>query len=323
MELNLLETTNLIKQKIDEFNSFVLFVHENPDCDAIGSAYAFKKFVELNWKNKDVRIAGITNKELQSFPEFFRQDYLNVNAEFCKNSLGIIFDTANKERVLSHLNFDCKQTIRIDHHIKIQDFCDFEYVDDTKSSTCEMVGLIFKNLNLQINQTILQSLYFGLLTDTNRFLYDHTTEITFELMSWMMSFNFDRELVHNQLYLRNSQDVELDSKLFKKIKFKNGYATLFLNKFDNWWFKQSNFSGRVYLMANFKDIEVWTLVYYDTDAKKWKGSIRSRQYPVNLVANKFNGGGHKLASGFSLTNFKQTKDLEKEIIKLLSSKNYE
>ena len=323
MELNIEKTISLLQQKLNEYTQFVLFVHELPDCDAIGSAFAFKKWIELNFSNKDVRIAGITKKEIDSFPNFFNIAYLPVDVGFCKNSFGIIFDTANQERVLSHLNIECKETLRIDHHIKTQDFADFEYIDDTKSSTCEMVGLIFKDWNLKMDSTILQSLYFGLLTDTNRFLYDHTTSQTYSLMAWMSNFGFDKELVHNQLYLRNEKDAILDNKLFKKVKFKNGYATLFLSKLDNKLFKQKSFSGKVYLMANFKDVKVWTLVYYDENLKKWKGSIRSREYPVNLVANKFNGGGHRLASGFSLKKWSQRKDLEKEIQKLLTLENYE
>lgn len=276
-----------------------------------------QKFIELNFPDKEARIAGLTATEIKSLPAFFASAQAQVDPEFCEHALGIVFDVANQERVLSHLNTSCKETIRIDHHIKVQEFCDYEYVDDTKSSTCEMMGLFYRASGLTVNATILESLYFGLLTDTNRFLYDHTTAQTYDLMSWMSYLKFDRELVHNQLYLRDLADAKLDNKLFKKIKFKEGYATLFLTKWDNYWLKQKSFSSKVYLMAGFKDIEIWVLVYYDQNLKTWKGSIRSREYPVNLIAKSFNGGGHKLASGFKLTDFKQTKELEAKILEML------
>lgn len=317
MVLNLETATQTIVKKLNQYSKIVLFVHEAPDCDAIGSAFSMQNFINLNFKDKDVRIAGLTDTEINSLPEFFKDAKATVDADFCHNALGIVFDVANQERVLSHLNHACSETIRIDHHIKVQEFCDYEYVDDSKSSTCEMMGLFYRLSGLAVNEIILESLYFGLLTDTNRFLYDHTTTSTYDLMTWMSQNKFDKELVHNQLYLKDIREAKLDNKLFKKIKFKDGYATLFLRKWDNYWLKQKTFSSKVYLMAGFKDVQIWTLVYYDENLKTWKGSIRSREYPVNQIAQCFNGGGHRLASGFKLKEFSETKEVEAKIVEML------
>ena len=45
------------------------------------------------------------------------------------------------------------------------------------------------------------------------------------------------------------------------------------------------------------DYVVWTFVVEDKRNDQIKVSIRSRGPVINAIANKYNGGGHKLASG--------------------------
>lgn len=316
-----LKKINKLLTQIENNDKITLFVHENPDCDTIGSAFAFKLFIEENFKNKDVRIAGLSSIDKSFLFPFFDINFYEVDKKFAQESIGIVFDVSTQARILTQLNIFCKWTFLIDHHQFPEKIANIQIVDSNCSSTCELVGLIFLKISkkYKINNLISNSLYFGILTDTNRFLYPMVNENTFLLMQYLYKNNLDRELVHNQLYLKDLNDVELDHNLFSLINFDllKGYATLFIDKKYNEKFNKKSFNGKIYLMANIKDIEIWTMVYYDEYLQKWKGSIRSRKYDVSKIANKFNGGGHKLASGFSLKDFKEVKLLEEEIINFL------
>ncbi len=320
MVIELKKINNLIN-KIKSTNKICLFVHENPDCDAIGSAFAFKTFIEDNFESKDVRIAGLNEVDKNFILPFFNINYLPVDKDFAKESIGIIFDTSNQSRILTQLNIFCNWTFLIDHHPSDYKISNQSIIDINSSSTCELVGLMLMKLSKKYNisSTVANSLYFGILTDTNRFLYPLVAKSTFNLMSFLCDKGLNRELVHNQLYLRDFSDVELDHKLFELIQYNNeyGYATLFIDKKYNKKYNKKSFNGKVYLMANIKEIKISTLVYYDENLNKWKGSIRSREYDVSQIANLFNGGGHKLASGFILNDFKQTKQLEAKIKEFL------
>ena len=57
-----------------------------------------------------------------------------------------------------------------------------------------------------------------------------------------------------------------------------------------------------------KELICWMFVVYDERNGIYKANIRSRGPIVNEIANKYNGGGHKYASGCRTTNY---KDLEK------------
>lgn len=322
MELDLKKINSLLN-KIESSNKICLFVHENPDCDTIGSAFAFKLFIENNFSNKDVRIAGLSNIDKDYLMPFFDREYLPVDRDFAQESIGIIFDTSTQSRILSQLNIFCNWTCLIDHHLSTEEITNLSIVDSSSSSTCEIVASIFLNLSkkYKIDTEIANALYFGILTDTNRFLYPSVSANTFKIMEWLCNNGVSREEVHNQLYLIDIEEVELNHKLFSMVNFniENHYATLFIDQKYNKKFNQKSFNGKVNLMANIKNIDIWTLVYYDENLQKWKGSIRSREYNVNEIAAKFGGGGHRLASGFTLKDFKETKILEMEIKEFLEN----
>ena len=55
------------------------------------------------------------------------------------------------------------------------------------------------------------------------------------------------------------------------------------------------------------------LISYDKKTKYWKGSLRSNDNPINIIAGKFGGGGHKLASGFKIKNKRDYKKVLEEL----------
>jgi phosphoesterase RecJ-like protein len=76
-------------------------------------------------------------------------------------------------------------------------------------------------------------------------------------------------------------------------------------------------SSYIYTMSNIEGINIWMSLYFDEEKNRWKGSIRSIKEDISVIAAKFDGGGHKLASGFSLNDNKEFKLVIKEVISLL------
>jgi phosphoesterase RecJ-like protein len=73
----------------------------------------------------------------------------------------------------------------------------------------------------------------------------------------------------------------------------------------------------VHVLNNIRGLEIWMTVYYDDTIKSWRGSLRSRSLPINQIAEKYNGGGHKLAAGFTLKNLTQAKKMRQDVIDYL------
>jgi nanoRNase/pAp phosphatase (c-di-AMP/oligoRNAs hydrolase) len=45
--------------------------------------------------------------------------------------------------------------------------------------------------------------------------------------------------------------------------------------------------------------------------------LRSKSFPINQIAEKYRGGGHKLAAGFTLRNFGEFKKLRIDVVNYL------
>lgn len=323
--MNLKKFTNLLLNSIKNTKKIILYVHVTPDCDAIGSAFAMKNFIELNYKNKDVRIAGVSKLNTSYLPPFFQNKYQEINEEFANDAMSIVFDTANYERIYDKQFFIKKNSFRIDHHLFIKQICEYELIDENASSTCELVSLIFKYSNLKIDNVIANSLYFGILTDTIRFLTSNTNSNTYLVMSWLESKKMlNKKLVHDQLYLKTLKDVKFDKKISRYIKYKNHYALMIFNRRKIKKINPNELKNKMYLLSGLNEIYIYGIIYYDPTTNVYKGSLRSRDYDVNLIAKKFNGGGHKYASGLKLKTKKDIKLLETEIEKnLLLKDKYE
>lgn len=113
---------NLIK----EFENITLFVHERPDFDALGSAYAFKEFLKEYFPDKKVYVAGTYQLDPSFGADVFPFEKEDVNEAFLKSSLGIIFDTANASRVLTGLHKNTRELVRFDHHPKTEQIGNIE-----------------------------------------------------------------------------------------------------------------------------------------------------------------------------------------------------
>jgi phosphoesterase RecJ-like protein len=88
-----------IINKITEYAKISLFFHEVPDFDALGACYALKRYVRDLFPEKEVAIIGLDVLDESFSKGFFSFDKQHVPNDFLTDSLGIILDTANEQRV--------------------------------------------------------------------------------------------------------------------------------------------------------------------------------------------------------------------------------
>lgn len=305
-----------IIDKITSYKKISIFYHEIPDFDTLGSSFAMRRFIKNKFPEKEVEIIGFDVLDPAFEKDFFQFDNTHIPNEHITDSLGIILDVANETRIWTGRHKYCKELVRIDHHPRLESFANLEMIDENASSTCELVALLFYEWDPNCVDLITAGyLYAGLITDTARFLYPSTRKETLEIASKLVGLKFNRDKLYRSLYLKSLKQSKFESfivsllKTNKKLKF--GYAVIPKNSYKKYdiGLKMS----MVHVFNNIKELEVWATFYYDDTVNKWRGSIRSRNLPINTVAEKFHGGGHKLAAGFTLTSFRQHKALIKEL----------
>ncbi len=315
---------DLIKQKIidkiTEYDNISLFFHEIPDLDCLGSCFALKWYIKSKFPNKKVKIIGLDILNASFGMSFFVFDKRHVPNEFLASSLGIVLDTANESRVWSGRHTICKELARIDHHPKIDSICNYEWVDDFYSSTCQMVAELMIDWDERyLIAPVAKYLYAGILTDTGRFLYPSSSPSTYAITSKLVDTGFDRSEIHNAIYTKDVKETLFSSYVIRKAKFNHrlglAYVKIPKNAFDKYGIDLR--MSMIHVLNNIRGLNIWISIYYDKTAKQWKGSIRSKKIPVNKIVEKYNGGGHKLAAGFRINSIEQYKQLIREVEKIL------
>ena len=176
--------------------------------------------------------------------------------------------------------------------------------------------LILKT-KLKCNDNIAKLLYYGLVSDSNRFLFDSSTSKTFNLVSiYLNNYNIKLSNIYTDLYLRPLKEVRLQGYISLNMKVTdNGVAYIILTNDIITKFKADSASaGNMINNFNFIDeILVWIIVTEDLKNNNIRVNIRSRGPEINKIAEKYNGGGHTLASGARLSSIKEAENLISDI----------
>lgn len=307
-----------IYKKIEEFDTIVIARHIGVDPDALASQLALRDSIKLTFPNKKVMAIGTGSAKFFHIGRLDRLEKVN-------NALLIIVDTPDKRRVDSVDFSQFAYTIKIDHHPFVEEFCNIEYIEDTASSACEIIMNLILNTDLQCDSSIASTLYLGLASDSNRFLFDSCTSNTFGLVSIFLDrYNFELSEVYKKLYMRPMNEVRLEGYIALNMNVtKNGLGYIQITDEVIKQFEVDSASaGNMVNNFNFiNEMLVWATLTEDIKNDQIRVSIRSRGPEINQLAEKFNGGGHKFASGAKLKNFDEAMLLMKELDNLLEEYN--
>lgn len=296
-----------IYNAIKKYDNIVIARHVGPDPDALGSSIGLKEIIKNTFPNKNVYVVGC------SASKFKYLGGLDKVPEDTSNMLLIVTDTPDKGRIDSIDSNEFKYSIKIDHHPFIEEFCDIEWIDESASSASQMVMELAFNTKLKFTKGAAEKLFIGLVADTDRFLFSYTTSKTFELISKVLKeTDIDFTDLYKKLYMRPLKEIRFHGYLQNNLEItKNGFAYI---KIDEDTLEEYNVdsatAGNMVNDFNYiENVEAWAVFSYDKVNNNIRGSIRSRGPIINETASKYNGGGHKFASGVRLKNFEETDKL--------------
>ncbi|AIO18237.1 putative bifunctional oligoribonuclease and PAP phosphatase NrnA [Candidatus Izimaplasma bacterium HR1] len=294
--------------KIEDYNKIIIFPHARPDGDCIGSSFGLKNIIETTWPNKIVKVAG----ETSVFTSFLGTPEQLDDDNF-KGALGIALDTANKDRLAEQRYKDCDMLIKIDHHILVEEYGDIDYVDTTRPAAALIILDLFMEFQdkLKMTEDGAKALYFGILTDTGRFKYDGVNGDTFRNVAVL----FDNGLVTKPIYqyLDTKEENMLRFKGFLLQNYKktpNGvvYFKILPEYLEEFEVTLENASSLVNEMGVIEDYPIW-LLFAEYEEGIVRCRMRSKGPAINELANKYDGGGHRLACGANLGTWDRTEQL--------------
>ena len=290
---------NDIYDKIKQFDNIFIARHVGVDPDALCSQLALRDSIKLTFPEKKVFAIGMGSTRFSSFGKLDK--YVKMN-----NSLLIVCDTPDRKRVDLVNVDDFSFSIKIDHHPFIERFCDLELIEDYLSSTCEIIMKILKDTDLLCNSNISQLLFLGLVSDSNRFLFNSCSSETFSLVSYYLDcYPFDLAKSYDMLYLRPLSEVRLEGYIsLNMIVTENnlGYIVISNEKLLELGVDTASPGNMINNFNYIKEVLVWVTITEDKKNRQYRLSIRSRGPVVNEVAERHHGGGHKYASGVKVSS---------------------
>lgn len=299
-----------ILNKIKEYDSIIILRHVKPDGDCMGSSLGFRQILRDSFPEKKIYSVG---KMKSSYLEFLGSEDNDLSDEVYQKSLIIVVDTATKDRI-DNDKFDLgKETIKIDHHIAVDDYADINYVREDLPATCSIIVDFYNTFKdeLILSKKASKYLYVGIVTDTGRFRYRGISGDVFRLTGMLLDAGIDTEDLYSSLYIKSPGELRLTAYIYKHFKLTpNGVVYFKMSKRIQNKFGVSNESASslVNVLEGISGSLIW-IFFIENKEKIWRVRLRSRFVSVNEVAQKYRGGGHLQASGATVHNKKEIKEL--------------
>ncbi len=300
------------KSIIDRYQSFLITTHVRPDGDALGSQRGLAAILESFGKQVHMVNATEPPANLQ---------FMNVDSAVKKLGQGIrkkdlpsvdvqiVVDTSAWQQLGSMAEVlrgsDCPRVV-IDHHVSSDDMGATEFKDVNSAATGELICEVAEFLGVNFAADPAAWLYAAIATDTGWFRFPSTTSHTMRAVATLMDQGAQPDVIYNHIHEQRSiAKLHLSGRLLERM--------------------QVECDGKLaWISASREDLKATGAVPADTEGlvnqcltvggsqaafiavelptAQVKCSLRCRPgHDVAAVAERLGGGGHRLASGVTLS----------------------
>lgn len=302
----------LLLNKINEYETIILHGHIRPDGDCYSSQFGLKELILSNFKNKNVYVVG----EVSDYVKFLGP-MDDITDDVYNKALCISLDTGASNRVSDQRYFTGKETIKLDHHIPLDQYANINLVDDASPACALIVARLALSENLIISSKCATTLYTGIVTDTGRFKYGVTQEL-FSVASKLLSLGADALYVDRNLSIESLNSLKIKGYVLSNFVSTDeglAYVKLPLDIIKKYDVSLEEASNQVSTISTIESCPVWTIFIESEQGIRCR--IRSRGPHVDKVANKYNGGGHHMSCGANLTSWDEVSDVINDLNKLV------
>ena len=294
------EVMRAILEKIKEYDRIMLFRHVRNDGDCVGATKGLKALLKATWPEKEVYLI---DEDTAAYLAFLGPEDAPVDETLYDDALGIVLDTASEERISNKNYKRCRELIKIDHHIPVAPYGDLQWVEEERSSCCELIVDLYETFRDEMVLTTEAAtyLYTGMVTDSGRFKYSSVSGDTMRAAATLLDAGINTDILFAQLYLEDFSILKFKAYIYENMQITdNGVAYLHVDKEmqEKFGLTLEGASACVNTMDSIRGCISW-IVFIDTGNADGaiRVRLRSRFVHINSIAEKHNGGGHACASG--------------------------
>ncbi len=300
------ETMQQILDKIVQYDKIIITRHVRPDGDAIGSSRGLAAMLRLSFPDKKIYVQ---TEDKSDYLAFLGPDDERLPDSEYEGALLIVTDTATLDRISNSRVDLASEIVKIDHHINIKPYGDVSWVEDWRSSCCEMIAFFYETFSdvLKLDKEAATYIYCGLVTDSGRFRYEATTGDTLRIGGMLLDFGVDIETLYAQLYLEDYSQLKFQAYVLQHMQTTaNGLVYLHVDKkMQKKFALTTEQASEAISYLKFIKGCLAQLAFIDMPDGTIRVRLRSRFMTINRLAEKYGGGGHQCTCGATLHNKKE------------------
>lgn len=288
-----------VLQEIQQRRRFLVTSHARPDGDAIGSTLALAQILRRMGKSAEIVLGDpvpLLYHPLPGSETIVRSSQVNGDYDAV-----IILECDSVQRTRLH-GLENQFLINIDHHASSRPFANINWIDPSAVATAELIFRLAQAAQVKITPEIATCLYTAVLTDTGSFCYAPTNACTFELAKFLVEHGADPGKIAQNVYFSSPMSkMCLLGAALSRLERDGEIAWMSVTRHDMERFGalEEDCEGLVNYALSIAGIEV-AIFFREVAHERIRVSIRSKG-AVNVadIAQKFGGGGHQCAGGFS------------------------
>jgi phosphoesterase RecJ-like protein len=281
----------------------VVTSHTRPDGDSIGSSLA------LAWALRELGIdARVIHRDRPPLhlAEFPGVGEIEVGETLPSGTDAVVVLECGDLARTGLSGFDGRAVINIDHHPGNSGYGATQWFDGTAAACGEMVFEIIEELGVPLSAEMATQLFVAIVTDTGSFRYPGVSPRTFSISARLLEAGADPVSASRMLF---------DSYTLGKLRLQGAVlqtmelddtGRLAILRLDDATLEACGATleetdGLINLPLSVKPI-LAAVFFKEAENGQWRVSLRSKgDIDVGRVARSFGGGGHKNASGCTLS----------------------
>jgi phosphoesterase RecJ-like protein len=313
------ESITALLRLLRERQTFVISSHARPDGDAIGSSVGLMHLLEA--MGKDVVVAFS-----DPIPEQFRclsgVERIVHDLPRATPDAAVLLECDCVERT-GFPGIDARFTINIDHHLSGRTYADFNWIDPRACAVGAMIYDVARAADLPISEAMADCLYAAVLTDTGSFNYPATNASTFDLAAHLVDCGTNPNRIAQCMFFSNPvSKLRLLGSVLSNLHVRDGisWSVITLADLERTGASVEDCEGVVSHLIGIDEVEAAVLLRQQPDPSEFRLSLRSKgsgNVDVSVVAESFGGGGHRNASGCTLTG--TAEDVTRRVLAALDA----
>jgi len=287
---------------IHQSQTIVMACHVNPDGDALGSLLGLALALIPLGKT----LVCLSEDGVPDILKFLpHADLIQQTTDQSAFDLALVVDSGDLPRVgttVQPIIGRARQVVDIDHHVTTGAFGDIRVLDARAASTAEIVYALLLALQVPITPEIATCLFTGIITDTGSFRFQNVTPNTLQVAAALLEAGappafISENVFENRTFAATRLLGHALSSLQQTPGGKIVWASITASDFAELGATDQDTEGIVSYVRGVRDAEVGILFREMADGGI-RVSLRSREsINVAAIAEKFGGGGHRMASG--------------------------